>query len=214
MKKIILSALFVLSSAVTMNAFGILGILNVGARIGIVSSSEQIPTTSDGIMESISAEGTGWTGTIFARLNIPKLPIYIQPELQYTKTTIDLPKFNLDYILGKEEEGVESHKYIDLPVLLGAEFDLALASIRVNAGPVFAITSEKGFRDLVEEDFIAAYNEPKVSWTAGLAVDLFWLTAEIRYNGNFKNDTVNTEDIAGSINPNRTSWNLSFGITF
>lgn len=214
MKKIILSALFVLSSAFTMNAFGFLGIFNFGARVGIVSSSENIPTTSSGIMETINAEGTGWTGTLFARINIPKLPLYIQPELQYTKTTIDLPKLSLDYILGKEEEGVESHTYIDLPILLGAEIDLGLAGVRINAGPVFAIASEKGFKDLVEEDFMAAYKEPKVSWTAGLAVDVFWLTAEVRYNGNFNGGEINTEDIAGSINPNRTSWNLSFGITF
>lgn len=211
MKKIILSALFVLSSAFTMNAFGILGFFNLGARIGVISTSEQLPVSGDQLVETISAEGTGWTGTLFARINIPKLPIYIQPELQYTNTTIDFPSINDIF---SDEPEPESHTYIDLPVLLGAEFDLGLAGIRINAGPVFAIASEKGFKDLEENDFIAAYNDPQMSWTAGLAVDLFWLTAEIRYNGNFNDGELNTNDIAGSINTNRTSWNLSFGITF
>lgn len=214
MKKIILSAFFVLASIAAVSANNILGLFNVGARIGIISSSEQIPMTGDEIKESISAEGTGWTGTVFARINIPKLPIFVQPELQYTNTTIDIPSVE-DLLPGEKEPEPESHKYIDLPIMLGAEFGLgSLASIRINAGPVFAITSEKGFKDLVEEDFIAAYKEPKVSWTAGLGVKVLSLIAEIRYNGNFNGGKINTEDLAGSVNTTRTSWNLSVGVMF
>lgn len=214
MKKFLLSAFFVLASIAAVNANNILGLFNVGARIGIISSSEQIPMTGDAIKESISAEGTGWTGTVFARINIPKLPIFIQPELQYTNTTIDLPSVD-DLLPGEKEPEPESHKYIDLPIMVGAEFGLgSLASIRINAGPVFAITSEKGFKDLVEEDFIAAYKEPKISWTAGLGVKVLSLIAEIRYNGNFNGGKINTEDLAGSVNTTRTSWNLSVGVMF
>lgn len=214
MKKFLLSAFFVLASIAAVNANNILGLFNVGARIGIISSSEQIPMTGDAIKESISAEGTGWTGTVFARINIPKLPIFIQPELQYTNTTIDLPSVE-DLLPGEKEPEPESHKYIDLPIMVGAEFGLgSLASIRINAGPVFAITSEKGFKDLVEEDFIAAYKEPKISWTAGLGVKVLSLIAEIRYNGNFNGGKINTEDLAGSVNTTRTSWNLSVGVMF
>ncbi len=214
MKKFLLSAFFVLASIAAVSANNILGLFNVGARIGIISSSEQIPMTGDAIKESISAEGTGWTGTVFARINIPKLPIFIQPELQYTNTTIDLPSVE-DLLPGEKEPEPESHKYIDLPIMVGAEFGLgSLASIRINAGPVFAITSEKGFKDLVEEDFIAAYKEPKISWTAGLGVKVLSLIAEIRYNGNFNGGKINTEDLAGSVNTTRTSWNLSVGVMF
>lgn len=213
MKKFILSALFVLTSAVTMNAFGILGIFNVGARIGMISSSEQIPMNGDQIKESINAEGTGWTGTVFARINFFD-NFYLQPELQYTNTQIDLP--SLDDLIGKEEEQVESRRYIDLPLLVGVQFGLGdLACIRINAGPVFAITEEKGFKDLVEEDFIAAYKNPSVTWTAGIgATVLGGIVADFRYNGNFKNGEINTEDVAGSIDTNRTSWTLSIGIMF
>lgn len=217
MKKLILTAVAAICTIVAANANNnILGILNVGARIGIISSSEHIPTSSAEITDAIKAEGTGWTGTVFARVNIPKLPFYLQPELQYTNTTIKLPSVDLDAILGNEkEEEVETHRYIDLPILLGFEFGLgSLANVRVNAGPVFAISSEKGFKDLTEDDFIGAYKEPKVSWTAGLGVKLLSFIAEVRYNGNFTNGEVNTEDLAGSIDPNRTSWNLSIGVVF
>ena len=211
MKKIILSALFVLCSAVAVNANDILGFFNVGARIGITSSSEQIPMTGDDIKESITAEGTGWTGTVFARINFKKLHMFIQPELQYTKTTIELPSFD---IFGKEEPK-ESHRYIDLPVLVGFEFGLgSLANVKINAGPVFAVASEKGFGDLTEEDFIGAYKEPKVKWTAGLGVKLLSFIAEVRYNGNFNNGKIDTNNIAGSIDTNHTSWNLSIGVMF
>ncbi len=219
MKKLLLSAIVALCSFVTVSANNnILGILNVGGRIGIISSSETIPMDGEAIKESITAEGTGWTGSLFARINLPKLPIYIQPELQYTKTTIDIPSFDLDSILGKDEENkIESHRYIDMPILLGAEFGIgSLVSVRLNAGPVFAITSEKGFSDLTEEDFKQAWdnliNEPKMTWTAGLGVKVLSLIAEIRYNGNF--NKLDTSDLTGSVNTSRTSWNMSLGVMF
>lgn len=220
MKKLLLTAIIALCSFVTVSANNnILGILNIGGRIGIISSSETIPMDGEAIKESITAEGTGWTGNVFARINLPKLPIYIQPELQYTKTTIDIPSFDLDSILGKEEETVvESHRYIDMPILIGAEFGLgSLVSVRVNAGPVFAITSEKGFKDLTQDDFLQAWNnllaEPKMTWTAGLGVKVLSLIAEIRYNGNF-NSGASATDLAGAVNTNRTSWNMSIGVMF
>lgn len=209
MKKIVLSCLVLLSVSLTAGANNILGILNIGGRVGIISSSEVIPTTQEEITNAIKADGTGWTGTVFARLNIPSLPLYIQPELQYTNTTITIP------MVTDNSASTEKHTYIDLPVLLGAEFGLgSLVSVRVNAGPVFAITSEKGFGDLVEEDFIAAYNEPKMTWTAGLGVKVLSIIAEVRYNGNFTDGKIDTENIAGSIDTNRTSWNLSLGLMF
>lgn len=212
MKKFIFSLMATLLCITSVEAHNnILGIFNIGARIGIISSSENIPMNTDQITDAIKADGTGWTGTVFARLNIPKLPIFIQPELQYTNTTIKLP---LEDLFGSEDE-VESHRYIDLPILLGAEIGLGgLASVRINAGPVFAITSEKGFGDLTEEDFIGAYKEPKISWTAGLGVKLLNFLGEIRYNGNFQDGKIDTENIAGSIDTNRTSWSLSIGYMF
>lgn len=214
MKKSLLTLLVSLFVVTGAQANNILGLFNVGARIGILSSSEQIPMSGDQIKESITAEGTGWTGTVFARINIPKLPLYIQPELQYTNTTIDLPSVE-DLLPGEKEPEPESHKYIDLPILLGAEFGLgSLASVRINAGPVFAIASEKGFKDLSEEDFVGAYKEPSMTWTAGLGVKVLSLIAEIRYNGNFNGGKIDTEDLAGSVNTNRTSWNLSLGVMF
>ena len=215
MKKLTLTLLAVVCTLLSASANNnILGIFNVGGRIGIISSSENIPLNEDQLKESITAEGTGWTGTVFARINLPKLPIYIQPELQYTKTTIDIPSIE-DFLPGEKAPEPESHKYIDLPILLGAEFGLGgLASVRVNAGPVFSITSEKGFGDLTEEDFIGAYKEPKATWTAGLGVKVLSLIAENRYNGNFNGGEIKADDLAGSIDTNRTSWNLSIGVMF
>ena len=224
MKKLILSlAAVVLSCGAMMAGNNILGILNVGGRIGIVSSSEQVPTTSDGVMNAIKADGTGWTGTVFARLNIPKLPLYIQPELQYTNSQIKIPTIpsSVEDILngGETKEQKVTNTYIDLPVLLGAEIGLGdLASVRINAGPVVAIAQNKGFKDLTENDFLNAWDslkkDPKLSWTAGLGVKVLNFIAEVRYNGNFKGGKVDTTNLQESIDPNRTSWNLSLGMMF
>lgn len=220
MKKIFITLFaVVLSSTALMANNNILGILNIGGRLGIISSSEQIPTTEEGLKEAITAQGTGWTGTVFARVNIPKLPLYLQPELQYTNSQIKIPTVS-DLIGGSDESGEnQTHTYIDMPILLGAEIGLgSLASVRINAGPVFAIASEKGFKDLGKEDFTQAWenlqNDPSVTWTAGLGVKVLSLIAEIRYNGNFNGGKIDTSDLQGSLNSNRTSWNLSIGVMF
>ena len=223
MKKVILSIVAALLSCSAMMAGNnILGILNVGGRIGIVSSSEQSPDTTSAITEAITAEGTGWTGTVFARINIPKLPLYIQPELQYTNSQIKVPTLpSVEDLLGgtTEKEETVTNTYIDLPVLIGAEIGLGgLASVRVNAGPVVAIAQNKGFKELTENDFLNAWDklkkDPTMSWTAGVGVKVLSLIAEVRYNGNFKEGKVDAKDIKNSINPNRTSWNLSLGVMF
>lgn len=217
MKKFVLAlAVATLSITSAMAGNGLFGVLNVGGRIGIISSSENIPTTSEGVKDAITAEGTGWTGNVFARINIPKTAFYLQPELQYTNTTINIP--SVDDLIGKGEQK-ESHSYVDLPVLVGAEFGLgSLVSVRLNAGPVFPIASEKGFRDLTEQDFVNAWDrfkaDKQMTWTAGLGVKVLGIIAEVRYNGNFNNGTIDTSDIQNSINTQRTSWNLSVGLIF
>ena len=103
MKKFVLAlAVATLSITSAMAGNGLFGVLNVGGRIGIISSSENIPTTSEGVKDAITAEGTGWTGNVFARINIPKTAFYLQPELQYTNTTINIP--SVDDLIGKGEQ--------------------------------------------------------------------------------------------------------------
>lgn len=219
MKKFLLAlAVATLSITSAMAGNGLFGLLNVGGRVGIISSSENIPTTSEGVKDAITAEGTGWTGNVFARINIPKTAFYLQPELQYTNTTIKIPSLG-DLVGANKEEATESHKYIDLPVLVGAEFGIgSLVSVRLNAGPVFPIASEKGFKDLTEQDFVNAWDrfkaDKQMTWTAGLGVKVLGIIAEVRYNGNFNNGTIDTSDIQNSINTQRTSWNLSVGLIF
>ena len=217
MKKFVLAlAVATLSISSAMAGNGLFGVLNVGGRIGIISSSEDIPTTSEGVKDAITAEGTGWTGNVFARINIPKTAFYLQPELQYTNTTINIP--SVEDLIGKGEQK-ESHSYVDLPVLVGAEFGLgSLVSVRLNAGPVFPIASEKGFRDLTEQDFVNAWDrfkaDKQMTWTAGLGVKVLGIIAEVRYNGNFNGGKVDPANIQNSINTQRTSWNLSVGLIF
>lgn len=206
MKKLSLVAVLLLSSCFAASANSILGIFNVGGRVGVTSSRENLPTADSGVVE---IDGLGWTGTVFARVNLPKLPLYVQPELQYTSTTITIP------MLIDNSQSTEQHTYIDLPILVGAEFGLGgLVSMRLHAGPVFAIASEKGFGELGKDDFVDAYNTPVVNWTAGVGVKFLSLIAEVRYNGNFVDGKIQQGDLLGSVDTNYTSWNVSLGLMF
>lgn len=206
MKKVLLSGIVLVFVTLTASAHSILGILNVGGRIGITSSSENIPTQLGDVVE---IEGLGWTGTVFARVNLPRLPFYVQPELQYTSTTITIP------MVIDNSQTTEQHTYVDLPILLGAEFGLgSLVSMRFNLGPVFAVAADKGLCDVGKEDFVAAYKEPSMGWTAGVGMKVLSFIAEVRYNGNFVDDRIDASNLRGSIDPNRTSWNMSLGVMF
>lgn len=211
MKKLFVALLTLVLTTSAANA-ALLGLFNVGGRIGIVTSSQSIPMDTEGIQQAILAEGTGWTGTVFARLNIPKLPLYIQPELQYTKSTLEIPEIFGGQ--GSAEEGA-THRYIDLPILLGAEVGLgSLASVRLNLGPVFNIANEKGFGDLTKDDFLEAYKHPTVSWTAGIGVKVLGFIAEFRYNGGFGEEGFDIKNLKNCIDTTNTSWNLSVGLMF
>ncbi len=211
MKKTLLTiALLAFSASVLMAENNVLGIFNVGIKAGIVSSSEKVPTSGQEIRDAAFADGTGWFAAALVRVNIPKLPLFIQPELQYTTNKYKIPTTE-----GSTETEEEKVKLVDMPILAGVEAGLGrLIRLRVNAGPVFAISSGKSLAELKSEDFKKVYKDPSLTWTAGVGISVLSIMIDMRYNGNFKNGKVDTNDVAGSVDTQRTSWNLSVGIMF
>lgn len=209
MRKFIFSSLVVLLTTLTLSAHNNGGLFSFGGRIGIVSSSEEVPNTSEGLSEVFNAEGTGWTGALVARVDVPILPLFIQPELQFTSTTLSIAQAS------DNSSATAKHTYLDLPVMLGAEIGLGdLVRVRANAGPVFSIVADKGLSELDSDDFIAAYETPSMTWAAGFGVSILSFTADLRYNGSFTNGVFDKENIIGSIDTKATSWTLSIGVMF
>lgn len=216
MKKTFL-ALALLTSVCTLNAENnVLGIFNIGLKAGISSTSENIPKSGSELKEATFAEGTGWFGAAFVRVNVinKSVKVFLQPELQYTSNSYKIP--TAGQIIGTEKkEEVEKVRLIDMPVLIGADFGLgSLVRIRANAGPVFAISQNKELKYLKGSDFESIYKNPSLSWTAGVGVSVLSLMLDLRYNGNFKGGKVDTSNVQDSIDTQRTSWNLALGIMF
>lgn len=208
MKKATLLFLFICFSTSSLFAGnGILGLFNIGVKGGYVASSEIIPTKT--LDELIKGRGDGYFVSAILKVPIPKTPIYIQTELQYSFSKYTLEDI-IDEIIG-QRDGVKKIKMLDLPVLVGAQLDLKILKLKIEAGPVFNLADDKKLSDLEGED-LKFWKSSVVTWAAGVGVEaLGFVTLDLRYNGNFDG---NKTSVNGVNLTSRTSWSLGLGILF
>jgi hypothetical protein len=163
-KKILLfSAAFLISIffASAQNAFGVKGGLSYN------SNGDLKEFTSD-VEQIYKNDGKGKSGYnigVFGRLNLG--PVYLRPELVYTKTTseYELNGVNEDYKISK----------LDMPVLIGTRL---LGPIHVFAGPAFQYYLDNDLKGVsisdVENDFTIGVN-------IGVAVEIGRIGIDVRY---------------------------------
>lgn len=119
-------------------------------------------------------------------------PIYLRPELVYTKTTSE-------YVLNTG--GTEDYKIarLDMPVLVGLKL---IGPLSVFAGPAFQYTLTNDFNGIeyqsIENDFTTGFN-------FGAAVELGRLGIDVRYERGFNSNEATFID--NNISPN-TSYRL------
>jgi hypothetical protein len=144
------------------------------------------------IGQNIKNEGKGKSGYnvgIYGKLDLG--PIYLRPELVYTKTTSE-------YTLNSEAVDYKIAR-LDMPVLVGMKL---IGPLSVFAGPSFQYTLENDFNDIkyadIENDFTVGFN-------FGAGVELGRLGLDIRYERGFNKNEATFID--NNISPN-TSYRL------
>ncbi len=201
MKKVLLTLVMVAAASMwSAQAGNNLPFIKFGIKAGITSDQKKVETEHLGDLFKNSS--TGYHVGAMVRVDVPLLPLYVQPEVIYT-----MNKFG--------EEGITaSVNSLDVPVLVGAGIGLGTtAKVRVNAGPVFNVnTSSKVDAGALELEGGDDLFKKSMGWTAGAGVDLFGVTVDFRYNGQFKDNEGDFAGVKESIKSN--SWSVSVGFLF
>ncbi len=194
----------------------------IGPKLGVASSeielSEQISnpdfaTAVDAI--NSGARSLGYHAGLFARVTVAGF--YVQPELLFTSTsgTLDITQAGMEDVLNL------TYNRVDVPVMLGKTF---VKVFRVNFGPSFQIplSSDVDYSNLsqinldqanqegISNTFDNAYNSATIGWQAGVGLDLWKLTVDLKYEGGFGAIADNIGSFPTDQRANQ--WILSAGI--
>lgn len=184
-KRILVLSIALLSTVFYMNAqsgFGIKGGLSYNTNGEL---SEFVNETGT-IIENEGKGKSGYNVGIYGKLALG--PIYLRPELVYTKTTSE-------YILNSEAVDYKIAR-LDMPVLVGLKL---IGPLSVFAGPAFQYTLENDFNDIKYDDI---ENEFTVGFNFGAGVELGRLGLDVRYERGFN------ENEATFIENSTTSYRL------
>ncbi len=201
MKKVLLTLVMVAATSMwSAQAGNNLPFIKFGFKAGITSDQKKVETEQLG--ELFKNNSVGYHAGLMVRVDVPLLPLYVQPEVIYT-----MNKFG--------EEGLSAKvNTLDVPVLVGAGIGIGTtAKVRVNAGPVFNVNtnSKVDVAGVAEVDGGDLFKK-SMGWTAGAGVDLFGVSVDFRYNGQFKDSEGKFAGVQESIKSN--SWSLSVGLLF
>jgi len=171
-------------------------LLKFGLRAGVSSTDlnadDLFITNADAFQDLKVKAGDariGIHGGIFARINVPVLPIYIQPELLFSSVG---GEYQVTSVVNNVETQTSvkdvNFSRLDIPVLLGTKF----GPLRLNAGPIFTfiLNEDNGFAAAVREasqitNAEQDNNGATVGYQAGIGIDLFKkLALDIKYEDN------------------------------
>lgn len=143
-------------------------------------------TAFDELKVKVGDSKVGVHAGIFARVNVPVLPIYIQPELLFSSVGGEYEVSSV--VDGNAETSIKDVKFsrLDIPALIGGK----IGPFRINAGPVFTfiLNEENGFSAAVQEaaGLTNADQDTKgatVGYQAGVGLDLWKLALDLKYEG-------------------------------
>lgn len=184
-KRILVLSIALLSTVFYMNAqsgFGVKGGLSYNTNGEL---SEFVNETGT-IIENEGKGKSGYNVGIYGKIGLG--PIYLKPELVYTKTTseYELNSEIVDYKIAR----------LDMPVLVGLKL---IGPLSVFAGPAFQYTLDNDFNDIKYADI---ENEFTVGFNFGAGLDLGRLGLDVRYERGFN------ENEATFIENSTTSYRL------
>lgn len=164
MKKLILTL------ALAFIGFSASAQFTLGPRVTLISSNldlrEEIANVEAGDAEF------GFQYGLFARVQVPVIGLYVQPELLFSKTesTITSGAQNVDL----------SFNRVDVPIMIGGK----IGPLRINAGPALSfLTSAESDVAGAVLDIKDNYSSTTVGFQAGIGVDILKFVIDLKYEG-------------------------------
>ncbi len=179
MKKLILTLALVVVTV------GASAQVTLGPRIALTSTNldlrEEVANVQSGDAEF------GFQYGLFARVKVPIIGLYIQPELLFSKaeSSITSGAQNVDL----------SFNRIDVPIMIGGK----IGPLRINAGPSlsFLTSAESDVAGLVT-DIKDNYSSTNVGFQAGIGVDILKFAIDLKYEGSLSERFGDAITVAGN----------------
>ncbi|MDR0955160.1 MAG: PorT family protein [Rikenellaceae bacterium] len=198
MKKIVLVLAVLTLTTATASA----QLFRLGVKGGVSMLATDVKAVSDAGQsdqwDEFKSKGLGWNAGLMARINVPLIGLYVQPELLYNHATYQM--FDKS---GKSTD--VDYGNIELPVLVGFKF----LFLRVNAGPTFTLAN-------IEGSDVLAIEKPSVGFQAGVGLGLKKFTLDVRYQGYFDKEwgDIKFDDVTDKLKTNDGYWGVSLGYFF
>lgn len=150
--------------------FGASAQFTLGPRVAITSTNLDI---RENVADVKSGDAEfGFQYGAFARVKVPIVGLYVQPELLFSKTesTVTTNTSTVDL----------SFNRVDVPVMIGGK----LGPLRINAGPSFSfLTSAESDVAGTVTDIKDNYSDTTVGFQAGIGVDFLKFVIDLKYEG-------------------------------
>ncbi len=179
MKKLILTLALVVVTV------GASAQITLGPRIALTSTNldlrEEVANVQSGDAEF------GFQYGLFARIKVPVIGLYVQPELLFSKaeSSITSGAQNVDL----------SFNRVDVPIMIGGK----IGPLRINAGPSlsFLTSAESDVAGLVT-DIKDNYSSTNVGFQAGIGVDILKFVIDLKYEGSLSEKFGDAITVAGN----------------
>lgn len=183
MKKIIIVFLLILSAQVSFAQD--FPFFDLGLKAG--ANGSWVKNVTDGF----DGDGMkfGFVGGVWARVKIPVLGLYVQPELVISQSGGKVAGFDEEIQLPLE--ATLNLTNLDAVILVGQRFGLGPVALRINAGPIFSnvlsanVDTEIEGLPKFETDIKEDIKSPQIGIQAGVGVDISKINIDLRFQQNF-----------------------------
>lgn len=185
--------------------------IRFGFRGGL--SSSQLNTESiqqSGVTVAIKDANYGYHIGVFGRAKLGE-HWYLQPEAMFNSTSVDFEVTDFGEGL-MEKVLTEKYRNLDIPLMVGYK----LGPLRAEAGPTghVYVASKSELEEIGSYD--RRFNDFNLGYQAGLGLDVWKITLDLRYEGNFEkfgsHMNIGGEQINFSQRPAR--WLMTVGFSF
>lgn len=185
--------------------------IRFGIRGGL--SSSQLNTESiqqSGVTVAIKDANYGYHIGVFGRAKLGE-HWYLQPEAMFNSTSVDFEVTDFGEGL-MEKVLTEKYRNLDIPLMVGYK----LGPLRAEAGPTghVYVASKSELEEIGSYD--RRFNDFNLGYQAGLGLDVWKITLDLRYEGNFEkfgsHMNIGGEQINFSQRPAR--WLMTVGFSF
>jgi len=210
--------LFILSTLFTLSALATQAQIRFGVKAGLSSTDINVSEIeilrnggADRLQLALENAQYGVHAGVMLRLPLGET-FLLQPEVVFNSNTVEYEVEDLNPSGVSTLVLEEKFQYVDIPLLLGAKF----GPIRLMAGPegrVFVNSASDLFRF---NDYEQTFDDVEISFLGGVGLDLWNLTLDVRYEGNFDKfgDHITFGDQQFAFNKSENRWIFSLGVFF